>query len=428
MKLKLKNFAKIHEAELEFNGLTVIAGNNNTGKSTIGKVLFSLFDALQHVDARIEEERNRLLQRTIEEGVRELLSGKDSDRKVMLMLMASADFTEYIKHGGNPLTWDMQNVFTLLQKYNIHLSKEEYNGFERNMQQKMQEVLAVNHISYKKSVLKQSFATVFHSQINSLLYPDSQAEVKLWLKGKPIALTFSQNDCIDVKQEIDVMSNITYIDNPFVIDQIVLGLDSQMVRLYDKASKTVMDRKLLRSISQSSSQIFQSIIAKEKLNTVLNRMKEVIAGQTTVQGEQLSLKEDVLSKPIKIENLSTGLKAFMVLKLLLENNALKEKDLLVLDEPEVHLHPEWQILYAEIVVLLQKTFHLTVLLTTHSPYFLHAVEVYSKKYGIEDQCKYYLAENQNHEAYFRDVTGETDTVYQMMLKPFEDLQKLLYED
>ena len=92
------------------------------------------------------------------------------------------------------------------------------------------------------------------------------------------------------------------------------------------------------------------------------------------------------------------------------------------------MHTEWQILYAEIVVLLQQAFHLTVLLTTHSPYFLHALEVYSAKYGMEEQCRYYLAENKNNEVSFCNVTGDTEKIYQMMLKPFEDLQRMLYGD
>nr|WP_289701796.1 ATP-binding protein [Enterocloster clostridioformis] len=42
MKLRIRNVAKIEEADLELNGITIIAGNNNTGKSTIGKIVFSL--------------------------------------------------------------------------------------------------------------------------------------------------------------------------------------------------------------------------------------------------------------------------------------------------------------------------------------------------------------------------------------------------
>ena len=43
MKLHIENFAKIGTADIRLDGLTVIAGQNNTGKSTLGKVLYSFF-------------------------------------------------------------------------------------------------------------------------------------------------------------------------------------------------------------------------------------------------------------------------------------------------------------------------------------------------------------------------------------------------
>lgn len=42
MNLELKNVGKIKYADVELNGITVIAGENNTGKSTIGKMLFCM--------------------------------------------------------------------------------------------------------------------------------------------------------------------------------------------------------------------------------------------------------------------------------------------------------------------------------------------------------------------------------------------------
>lgn len=42
MKLNISNFAKIDNADIIIDGITVIAGENNTGKSTIGKILFSI--------------------------------------------------------------------------------------------------------------------------------------------------------------------------------------------------------------------------------------------------------------------------------------------------------------------------------------------------------------------------------------------------
>ena len=54
--------------------------------------------------------------------------------------------------------------------------------------------------------------------------------------------------------------------------------------------------------------------------------------------------------------------------MLIEKGALQEKDVLVLDEPEIHLHPQWQVAYAQLIVLLQKYFDLSIVVTTHSPY------------------------------------------------------------
>ena len=87
-----------------------------------------------------------------------------------------------------------------------------------------------------------------------------------------------------------------------------------------------------------------------------------------------------------------GLKAFAVLRWMLEVGALQEQDVLVLDEPENHLHPQWQIIYAEIIVLLQDCFRLTVLLTTHSPYFLEAIQLYARRYRVEDRVTAYQPE------------------------------------
>ena len=68
-------------------------------------------------------------------------------------------------------------------------------------------------------------------------------------------------------------------------------------------------------------------------------------------------------------NLSTGMKNFVILKQLLQNGSIDENGIVILDEPEIHLHPEWQLKFAEIIVLLQIEFGVHVLLNTHSPYF-----------------------------------------------------------
>ena len=65
-------------------------------------------------------------------------------------------------------------------------------------------------------------------------------------------------------------------------------------------------------------------------------------------------------------------------------------DILILDEPEIHLHSEWQIIYAELIVALQKYFDLTILIVTHSFQFLESLNFFMKKYGISEKGNYYI--------------------------------------
>ena len=64
MKLRIKNFAKIEDADINIDGITVIAGENNTGKSKVGKIFFSLFNSLSNVDEKILEERLKEIENT----------------------------------------------------------------------------------------------------------------------------------------------------------------------------------------------------------------------------------------------------------------------------------------------------------------------------------------------------------------------------
>ena len=55
MQLKLKNIGKIKDASINIDGLTIIAGENNTGKSTISKALFAIFNSLFQLEEHIIE-------------------------------------------------------------------------------------------------------------------------------------------------------------------------------------------------------------------------------------------------------------------------------------------------------------------------------------------------------------------------------------
>ena len=130
---------------------------------------------------------------------------------------------------------------------------------------------------------------------------------------------------------------------------------------------------------------------------------------------------------LNVKNLSAGLKTFTILKELIIKNVIKQNGTIILDEPEIHLHPAWQLVLAKLIVLLQIEFDLHILLTTHSPYFLNAIETYADKYDVKDKIKYYLSEELENRVTFYDVTNNIEKIYLLLAKPLQVLEDMRYE-
>lgn len=66
MELKVRNFAKIAEADIIIDGITIIAGNNNTGKSTVGKILDAIFNTTINIGEKMNKARVNLLSEALQ--------------------------------------------------------------------------------------------------------------------------------------------------------------------------------------------------------------------------------------------------------------------------------------------------------------------------------------------------------------------------
>ncbi len=66
-----------------------------------------------------------------------------------------------------------------------------------------------------------------------------------------------------------------------------------------------------------------------------------------------------------------------------------------------------------------------ILLTTHSPYFLQAIQVFSEKYDIENKTEYYVSEvNSEGFSRFINTTKDVGKIYTLLAKPFELLNSI----
>lgn len=428
MRLVIDDCAKIDHADILIDGITVIAGQNNTGKSTVGKILFSIFNAMDDIDAKILEERKREIQDACRMNLKEYAFGSEagtslsrkSDRIARRIIkeinsLPSEKRSKSIMHSIIVSAFD--DVFSDGIK-----GIPDFENVINRISDEVESIFGIFEKAIIKEVLTRYFGKVFSSQINSLQNKDSHSTLRLEIKDKEIVLEFKDNECIGYQSNVSIMHKAIYIDNSFILDS-----------LNRYAELNMMDRHLRTLLSDDANHgvmdgIIGSVIAKEKLGEINTVLGQIVDGSILREkNDEYYLNDDGLQEPIAFNNLSTGLKSFVLIKMLLEKGIIKNKDVLILDEPEIHLHPEWQVAYAELIVLIQRYFDLSVVIATHSPYFVDAINLFSIKYGTDSKVNYYLSSIKENGARMENVTDDIEKIYRKMASPIQLLDTLRYE-
>jgi len=92
-------------------------------------------------------------------------------------------------------------------------------------------------------------------------------------------------------------------------------------------------------------------------------------------------------KDYNIFNASSGIKSIGLLQYLVTNKALKKGSVLFWEEPEVHLHPEWQLRMVELFVELMNA-GVKIVFSTHSPFMADYLNAISQRNGYRDRVSF----------------------------------------
>lgn len=425
MKLRIERFAKIKEAEIELDGITVIAGYNDTGKSTIGKILYSVFNSLKSIDKSVNNKRKNDIQKVCSE----ITTGVYGNRHIFMAVEDGTGFLEIERILVNKIM-EFKGDLTIDEYRNILnevIAEEDKKGRESEIEDYVEtsysKISAIKNTSQEdlyKEIIERYFSNIFFTQINNCYYPDEEAKINLNIKGKDIKLLFRNNKCMKIELPINILHEAFLIDDPFILDNIVYGKSS----LLGISIREQLIRKIMYQRDNLLDGIFDAVVAKESLRKINDVLDKVVNGEIKNTKDGMQYISANHEEPISVMNLSAGLKGFVLIKTLLERGILKEKDVLILDEPEIHMHTEWQLIYAEIIVLIQKYFDMTILVTTHSSHFLQAIEYFSKKYEIENKCHYYLSKSKDSGVTFENVTNNIDKIHSEMVEPSIRLDRL----
>lgn len=412
MKLSIKNVGKLKEADVEINGITVITGENDTGKSTVGKVLWSVFNGFYEIDEKVYNEKVFELEKIIDEIIKEnVYKNLSTDYNSFFEIFNSTGKKIAIEFLKGNKDYSEDEIKIIINNYKKDLKIENISKFV----QEINETLKISDKEIIKVIVSRVMNKEFHNQINAVFSKEKMniGEISLKIKDKEIDLKIENNEISDVQNYFLINKETMYIDNPFILDS------------YDFEDENHQTHLATNVFSENENSVISEIKVKKKLNNIYQKLNSVLSGEI-LENKNSKFVYRKNGEDIDLKNLSTGLKTFAIIKMLLQNGTLEENGTIILDEPEIHLHPEWQLKFAELIVLLQKEFGMHILLTTHSPYFLNAIEVFSERHKIDDKCKYYVAENEGNSSIIKDVTGNTREIYRKLARPIQDLENIRY--
>ena len=425
MRLILENVGKVQEADIKLDGITLIAGENNTGKSTVGKMLFCIFESFYKIERQISQERINTIGRHIANFYHETFNR--AGRKYSVHDLAA----EFV-HNKEQYVGDSRIIRKAIENFfenrEINFDAIAYQDTLEQLADKIYSVLFIEDTEIRKAILQRTLDSEFGMKMGFLNNESNYSKIQLEIRNSKIEFEVINNENINIIQDMSLNKEIIYIDDPFVLDDLQDLLPYRSV--YGLNHRDSLLDKIVRVKDTRDFGALDEILVNKKLERIFETMNGICDGDLTVSedGGNYSYRTSELNGTLEMSNLSTGIKSFIILKTLLRNGSINDNGVVILDEPEIHLHPEWQLKFAEVIVLIQKEFGVNILLNTHSPYFLNAIEVYVKKYGIEKKCKFYLTDDNEGRTNIKDVTDQTELIYEKLARPLQDLENLEYSD
>ena len=416
MELKIRNVGKIDSADIEIKGITIIAGLNGTGKSTVSRSLFAMFHSFSNMSRKINWEKQYAIER--------------------LFLLSNYFLETYFINEGYKNIEEISGVLAgKTDKKNVYDILVRYFGNHEFVEEVIDEIVKINSAtdeSLQNEIVSEIFLDEFNGYITNIRsHKDSQIELKI--RDFEIKVLFDyNNELLELKGKKELAHEIVYIDDPFIIDSHNFSKkDVERSFLGRTGDKITNHRMSLLShyANNKNLTLIDKANLKDKLRLIYKKINDTLGSDMSLfETDKDGISGSKRTRGLSLDSLSSGMKTFYLIKSLIDNGTIVQNGTLILDEPEVHLHPDWQVTLAEVIVLLQREMGLHILINTHSPYFLRAIEVFSGKYDTEDVVKYYLSYNEGDNARMKDVTFNISEIYKILSGPLQRIENEGYND
>ena len=441
--VKIENFGKLANHEIRIDRFTVFAGPNNSGKSFVSKLLYSIFEAMRanhaekylfasiervefdlrwqywnklffnedsrepELELEFEKLKSLVTQRPLgnlgelDATVSDLVAQTDSILELATRIKESrgeaeigiqkiTEFTKSLTGLKDELTQlDSKTIIDRGRAYELN------RNFIRNFQ--------VSRVSQLRSQKKQSFVVDVE---NIGIFEFSENKFKLNLRN-------------GWSDQLRQYSSVIYLESPIYL-KLMSALEygnANSQHLFGRTRISGVPGYFYDLVDALRFEFTGDVVFPELLNKLTS--KEIMGGRIAISDNgDMSFQEN--GSRFSLPVTATGIANLGMLALLIERKVLDENSFLFIDEPEAHLHPAWQVIMAETLFELSRL-GVHVVIATHSVDILKWLEVHVKQ--LPDQEKH-IALNQfpvTDTVAGDDFDIRLADIKQKLTKPFADL-------
>ena len=361
-----QSFAKLKDTSIEFNDITVLAGKPGTGKSYVMKMMY----AMEVTTDRYRDAIKNLLDksRPIVEKINnfsELSKNEQSDVEELFEKLKSEK--EQLEILGNPL-------------------KDDKNKIMQNAYKNV-----INSIFTNMSQISNNFEITYNNV--NLEYVDDRFNISKnnkYIKQSTNLIFVETPLILEFQKHFDRRKGKT----PYHIESLIDILDE------DYSFTDEEQDKLIKDFSQKVNSIIGGDIKNRNGSFVFSRNND---------------------KDYNIFNASSGIKSIGLLQYLVTNKALKKGSVLFWEEPEVHLHPSWQLKMVDLFVELMNA-GVKIVFSTHSPYMADYLNAIAKRNKFRDRISFNVLDEKDEVVTNHILDDDNWNILQSeLMDTFEDI-------
>jgi predicted ATPase len=362
IKVYFENLGNIAKGDVEINNLTLFAGQNNTGKTYVAYALYSLFD--KDFEYNLTE-LNSIIDNLYKDGFYEL------------------DLKTFFDSNYQKMKQEVELAFSKSLSFVFSANEKEFEKskikFELNATDIKKELLKIEYrtnisIGKNSKIVFEVIKEKNNTRLKAILFDDTIPKDVIYDNLKAVLSRF-------------VFNNL--FSNSFLLPAERTGLNLFYRELSSNRTAILHPLRELRNVSRYPQPIADYIdflnnsFELKKLNSdfkdlAIEIQTEILKGKYRLEKDGIYFlpykqysNTNNFNQKISLHLSSSTAKTFFSLVFYLEHLA-REGETLIIDEPELNLHPDNQRKIARILTMIANR-GIKVIVSTHSDYFVREI-------------------------------------------------------